>query len=206
MAIGAVHRFLIFDRGFACRLDRQWGAKTSSTHSQSTQSSSPSSGSRSASSSQLSDTETMQLIMGSTYSLKNMLKKLSPSTYDGSSSKMASPSASRRTSATESAPASPTDLQSPDFKVPRETCFSFVTSKYRLVYYESPTGWKLVLLTDPGSPGAGELENLMRGLYRDIFVKHVIQNPAYRMSEPSFERPGLLLLLDEFVSSQTTKA
>lgn len=202
MAIGTVHRFLIFDRGFACRLDRHWATKNSTTQSQT---SSPSSGSASATSSQLSDTETMQLIMGSTYSLKNMLKKLSPSSYDGSSSKVASPPASRRSSATESAPVSPTDLRSPDFKMPRETCFSFVTSNYRLNYYESPTGWKLVLLTDPGTPGAGELENLMRGLYKDIFVKHVIQNPAYRMSEPSFERPGLLLLLDEFVTSQTNK-
>lgn len=197
MTVGTVHRFLVFDKSFGCRLDRQWGPKSKDSSSSSV---SPST------TSQLSDTETMQLIMGSTYSLKNMLKKLSPSSSDlyadGTSSKVASPPASRRSSASESAPVSPIEPPSLDFKVPRETCFSFVTSKYRLTYYESPTGWKLVLLTDPGTPTSGELENLMRGLYKDIFVKHVIQNPAYRMSEPTFDRPGLLLLLDEFITTK----
>jgi hypothetical protein len=147
----------------------------------------------------------MQLIMGSTYSLRNMLKKLSLPLMDGSSSRVVSPPDSRRSSASESTPISPIGPVSVNFKVPQETCFSFVTSKYRLVYYESPTGWKLILLTEPGTPATGELENLMRGLYKDIFVKHVVQNPAYRMSEPTFERPGLMLLLDDFISSQKLK-
>lgn len=151
-----VYRFLLFDRHYECRLDRKWFSLADQD---------------------LSDTETMQLIMGSTYSLKSMVLKLSPS-------------------------ASNLENTPVPINVAKEVCFTYVTSKYRLVYFETVTGWKLCLLLEPSaSMSMPEAEQLMRALHSEILLKGILQSPMYRLTEPSFERPGILQKLDQFIST-----
>jgi len=143
---------------------------------------------------ELSDIETMQLIMGSTYSLKSMMLKLSPpAPRQGIDSNSSSRRSSHASSPVE--PSIPVDLS-------KEVCFSYLTSKYRLIYFESMTGWKICLLLEPNATLLmAEMEALMRSLYLEILVKGIIQNPMYRLVEPSFERSGLLYRLDSFISN-----
>jgi len=212
MAIGQVYRLLILDQKFACRLDKNWPINlivpvaTAGKTQLSTSASSVQQQSQIEAGQQLSDEETMQLIMGMTYSLKNMLIRLSPAKGAADvASIVSSPNASRRPSSTPSTPTTPASLtfSSPqlNWTQPSEYCFSYLASKYRLTYYESVTGWKFILLSEPLFPAQGELEALMRRMYAEVFVKHVVQNPIYRMQNPEagFQRPGLLAKLDEFI-------
>lgn len=179
-----MQRLLVFDRAYACRLDRKWLPAGGSPPP------GPTAAGPAADAAALTDTETMQLIMGMTYSLKNLLGRLAPEESG------AAP-ASRRDSAAASPVGEPEG--SPPITLASEHCYTYVCSKYRLTYYESVTGWRLCLLSEPAYARPAELEALMRGLYNEVFVRHVVQNPAYRLSEASLERPGLLARLDEYL-------
>lgn len=196
MGLGAVHRLLIFDSKFACRLDREWKSAIDSPLSGTNALNFPVN--PTGKSPELTSVESMQLIMGMTYSLKNILQKLSPPARSDLSSQTPSNGSSRKSS-TVTSPISQTE---PTGLCHGESCFSYVTSKYRLSYFESPTHWKIVLLTDPAPLNPGEIEQLMRLIYSDILVRNIVQNPVYRLTEASFHRPGLLARIDEFFTGQ----
>jgi trafficking protein particle complex subunit 1 len=56
-------------------------------------------------------------------------------------------------------------------------CFS--TNSYKLHFFESATRVKIVLLTEPAAP---DLHEALQGLYSDIYVSFVVQNPRYDVS------------------------
>lgn len=61
---------------------------------------------------------------------------------------------------------SPTDM--------RDGFVSFHTSKYRLHYYETPTGLRLVLNTDLS---VGSAREALHHIYTHLFVELVVKNP-----------------------------
>ncbi|XP_069739144.1 LOW QUALITY PROTEIN: trafficking protein particle complex subunit 1 [Phaenicophaeus curvirostris] len=82
---------------------------------------------------------------------------------------------------------SPTDM--------RDGFVSFLTSKYRLHYYETPTGLRLALNTDPGVPSAREA---LQHIYSHLFVELVVKNPLCPPRQP-VQSELFRSLLDTFV-------
>ena len=58
-------------------------------------------------------------------------------------------------------------------KTSKDSFVSYKTSHYKLHYYESPTGIKIILNTDTG---LGNLHNTLQHIYRKIFVEYVTFN------------------------------
>ena len=138
-----------------------------------------------------------QLILGLTHSLKNMLTKLSPSVIIVNNP--------------------PSYHQNG----PEGHLFSFKTSKYRLYYFESFTGWKLVMLTDcnqtpnPNLSTSTNPETVLKTFYTQILLKYLLTYPLGTIytTEKSSEsnkilvkddflhRSGFLSKMDEFVQN-----
>jgi hypothetical protein len=58
---------------------------------------------------------------------------------------------------------------------------NYTTSTYKLHYFETGTGLKFVLLSDPRTPAlAAEL----RQIYSDYYVEYVSKNPLYQLGTP----------------------
>ncbi len=65
-------------------------------------------------------------------------------------------------------------------KSSKESFVSYSTNKYKLHYFETPTGLKFVMNTDTGT------ENMQAALwhiYSRIYVEYVVRNPLYRIGE-----------------------
>ncbi|XP_037743555.1 trafficking protein particle complex subunit 1 [Chelonia mydas] len=58
---------------------------------------------------------------------------------------------------------------------------AFQTSKYKLHYYETPSGLKVVMNTDLG---VGNIRDVLHQIYSNIYVEFVVKNPLCSMSEP----------------------
>ena len=59
-------------------------------------------------------------------------------------------------------------------KTSKDSFVSYKTSHYKLHFYESPTGIKIILNTDTA---IGNLLNTLQHIYRKIFVEYVTYNP-----------------------------
>ena len=176
----ATQRLLIFDQKFKCRLDRQWepaplsrDPRKASVSSLVSSPAAVSAGSFKALASEhtaLPQEHSRQLLMGLTYSLRNMLRRLSPA-----------------------ASTSPLDYS-----------FDYVTSKYRLLYYEPASSWRFIMLVDaqPTTPTTnGSLESVLRTVYTDLFVEAIVRNPLVNVDSDMFDQPGFLAKLDDFLLS-----
>ncbi len=47
-------------------------------------------------------------------------------------------------------------------------------------FYESPTGFKFIMLTDPS---VGSIIDQMKHIYKNIFVEYVKKNPLFKPGE-----------------------
>ncbi|KJE90220.1 trafficking protein particle complex 1 [Capsaspora owczarzaki ATCC 30864] len=56
----------------------------------------------------------------------------------------------------------------------REGLHYYKTSTYKLNYFETLTGLKIVLNTDPG---VGDIHDLLQQIYSQIYVEYVVKNP-----------------------------
>jgi hypothetical protein len=64
----------------------------------------------------------------------------------------------------------------------RQPCDSFnylKTSAYKLHYFETATGLKFVLLTEPG---AGDMREALKTIY-NLYIQYVAKNPLYKINE-----------------------
>ena len=136
-----------------------------------------------------------QLILGLTYSLENMFLKLSPTPLINTQN---------------------------TFTTVEGYSFSLKTSKYRLYYFESFTGWKLVMITDCNQPNNsinssiyGQIlpETALKIFYTQLLLKFLLTYPLGTVytSEKSTQskkviiendflhRPGFLSKMDEFI-------
>uniref|UniRef100_A0A8C4X1N9 Trafficking protein particle complex subunit n=1 Tax=Eptatretus burgeri TaxID=7764 RepID=A0A8C4X1N9_EPTBU len=68
---------------------------------------------------------------------------------------------------------SPTDV--------KEGFLSYQTSKYKLHYYETPTGIKIVMNTDIA---VGNVRDVLQRAYSTIYVDFVVRNPLCSLDEP----------------------
>ncbi|KAL7863845.1 hypothetical protein AOLI_G00152650 [Acnodon oligacanthus] len=57
---------------------------------------------------------------------------------------------------------------------------SFQTSRYKLHYYETPTGIKLVMNTDLGVPNC---RDILHQLYSTVYVEYIVKNPLCMLGE-----------------------
>ncbi|TRY64385.1 hypothetical protein TCAL_04024 [Tigriopus californicus] len=60
---------------------------------------------------------------------------------------------------------------------------SYKTSKYRLNYYETPTGVKLVMNTDT-TVTHPIVRDLLKSVYGQIYVEYAVKNPMYVLGQP----------------------
>ncbi|CAI5481064.1 unnamed protein product [Closterium sp. Yama58-4] len=58
---------------------------------------------------------------------------------------------------------------------------AFRTNTYKLNYLETPSGIKIILVTDPKM---GDLRDALKHIYTNIYVEYVIKNPLYVPGEP----------------------
>mmetsp|Transcript_29077 Transcript_29077/g.32293 ORF Transcript_29077/g.32293 Transcript_29077/m.32293 type:complete len:140 (+) Transcript_29077:16-435(+) len=58
---------------------------------------------------------------------------------------------------------------------------SYVTSTYKLHFFESATGVKFIINTDPK---VSSMQSQLHRIYRDFFVEYVVKNPLYKLNEP----------------------
>lgn len=78
----------------------------------------------------------------------------------------------------------------------------FRTGSYTLHLYETPTGYRFVMLSDND---ISDLKPQLRQIYSDIFVPYVIKNPLYKLNSP-IECELFVTKLEEFVTPFKTKA
>ncbi|XP_076063967.1 blocked early in transport 5 isoform X2 [Oratosquilla oratoria] len=82
---------------------------------------------------------------------------------------------------------SPTDV--------KEGFFNYVTNKYRLSFYETPTRIKFILNTDPHAQGVKEL---LHQIYTQVYVEYVVRNPMCTLNHP-IESELFVAKLDELI-------
>lgn len=68
-------------------------------------------------------------------------------------------------------------------QLPGQGCsfHAFRTNTYKLSLLETPSGLKIVLVTDPKM---GDLREVLRHIYSDIYVEYVVKNPLYTPGQP----------------------
>lgn len=60
----------------------------------------------------------------------------------------------------------------------RSECFhSFKTNTYKLHFYEAPTGFKFIIITDPN---VGQITDHLKHIYRKIFVEYAATNALHK--------------------------
>ena len=148
-----------------------------------------------------------QLILGLTYSMKNMLMKLGPVPVINSVNQSKPPPQQQVTSVT-------------------GYSFAFKTSKYRIHYFESFTGWKLVMITDclqsttttttVNYQGTNlSPESALKIFYSQVLLKYLVTYPLgtiYTSQKSSdkqrifvendfLHRAGFLGKMDEFIQN-----
>ncbi|XP_001508283.2 trafficking protein particle complex subunit 1 [Ornithorhynchus anatinus] len=62
----------------------------------------------------------------------------------------------------------------------KEGFLAFQTSRYKLHYYETPTGLKVVMNTDLG---VGSIRDVLHHIYSGIYVEFVVKNPLCPLGE-----------------------
>ena len=72
--------------------------------------------------------------------------------------------------------------------------YAFTTNNYKLHYFETATGLRMTLTTDVS---AGDLRAVMRHVYANIYVEHVVKNPRLVPSEP-FDATAFDAALDAY--------
>ncbi|KAJ3378584.1 Trafficking protein particle complex subunit 1 [Chytriomyces hyalinus] len=58
---------------------------------------------------------------------------------------------------------------------------SYKTGTYKLHYFESPAGPKLVLITDPNAPN---MADTLQSIYANVYVEHVVKNALVKPNTP----------------------
>ncbi|XP_026093207.1 trafficking protein particle complex subunit 1-like [Carassius auratus] len=72
---------------------------------------------------------------------------------------------------------------------------AFQTSRYKLHYYETPTGIKLVLNTDLGVPNC---RDTLQQIYSTLYVEYIVRNPLCVLGE-SLQSDLFSSKLDSFI-------
>ncbi|KAH9509435.1 Trafficking protein particle complex subunit 1 [Bulinus truncatus] len=82
---------------------------------------------------------------------------------------------------------SPTDM--------KEGFLNFTTSKYKLHFFETPSGLKLILNTDLS---VGNMKDVLQQIFSSFYVEYVVKNPLCQLDQP-ITSELFKAKLDEFV-------
>ncbi|XP_052782819.1 trafficking protein particle complex subunit 1-like [Mya arenaria] len=82
---------------------------------------------------------------------------------------------------------SPTDV--------KDGFLNFKTSKYKLHFYETASGLKIVLNTDLK---VDSVKDILHEIYKNIYVEYVVKNPVCELSQP-IETELFKQKLDEYI-------
>jgi hypothetical protein len=119
--------------------------------------------------------EDRKLMFGLTYSLKQLMNKMSPAAGTA---------------------ADATTSQLPAFG-PDQGFFRFACDGYVLFHLEAPTGTKFVLTSDAA---AGDLRPALWTLYSEIYTNFAMKNPLYVPGTP-ISNVGFVAAVDGFIRS-----
>jgi len=223
-----LHRLLIFDRKYNCKFDHEWLEDVNHTNNTSNDqrrtsvaslvsaamSNSqlplflPSSSSQQQQQQQQSSTafkfynknekaeespmnkeDSRQLILGLVYSIRNMGKKMTHSSNPSSS-----------------------DLHVKGTTNPiGEYSFQYSCNKYKLIFYESITGWRFVLMlhnnnnhstTTTNSSTSSNIPNgILYDLYNSVFQECIIRNPLVDPQTDHFNRQSFINKIGEYFTA-----
>mmetsp|Transcript_106105 Transcript_106105/g.310204 ORF Transcript_106105/g.310204 Transcript_106105/m.310204 type:complete len:144 (-) Transcript_106105:112-543(-) len=76
---------------------------------------------------------------------------------------------------------------------------AYTTPQYKLHTFETASGYRFVLTTDPTVPSQQEC---LRHIYTELFVEHVVKNPLYAMGEDLSPCASFLAKLRSFVQTR----
>mmetsp|Transcript_107806 Transcript_107806/g.286998 ORF Transcript_107806/g.286998 Transcript_107806/m.286998 type:complete len:131 (-) Transcript_107806:67-459(-) len=76
---------------------------------------------------------------------------------------------------------------------------SYATPQYKLHSFETASGYRFVLTTDPSVPNQQEC---LRHIYAELFVEYVVKNPLYSIGEDVSSCPAFLDKLRSFMQTQ----
>jgi len=68
---------------------------------------------------------------------------------------------------------SPTDM--------KEGFLNFTTSKYKLHFFETPSGLKFIMNTDLN---VGNMKDVLQQIFSSIYVEYVVKNPLCELDQP----------------------
>uniref|UniRef100_A0A6B2LPY0 Trafficking protein particle complex subunit n=1 Tax=Arcella intermedia TaxID=1963864 RepID=A0A6B2LPY0_9EUKA len=77
---------------------------------------------------------------------------------------------------------------------------NYATSTYKLHYFESGTGIKFVLISDPKTASLGQE---LREIYRDYYVEYISKNPLYKLGSP-INCASFTVAIDKFIKGLTS--
>ncbi|KAJ5070974.1 trafficking protein particle complex subunit 1 [Anaeramoeba ignava] len=73
---------------------------------------------------------------------------------------------------------------------------SYSTSSYKLHYYESLSGFRMAILTDPTT---GDLTDSLEYIYGELFTNYVMKNPLYEIGQ-EIKSQKFIYELDLYIS------
>eukprot|EP00446_Apocalathium_sp_SHHI-4_P066689 CAMPEP_0177515146 /NCGR_PEP_ID=MMETSP0369-20130122/44700_1 /TAXON_ID=447022 ORGANISM="Scrippsiella hangoei-like, Strain SHHI-4" /NCGR_SAMPLE_ID=MMETSP0369 /ASSEMBLY_ACC=CAM_ASM_000364 /LENGTH=184 /DNA_ID=CAMNT_0018993895 /DNA_START=86 /DNA_END=641 /DNA_ORIENTATION=- len=76
---------------------------------------------------------------------------------------------------------------------------SYSTPQYKMHSFETATGYRFVLTTDPGVP---DQHDCLKQIYADLFVEHVIKNPMYQIGEDVSKCTAFTTRLQSFLQTR----
>mmetsp|Transcript_135961 Transcript_135961/g.240348 ORF Transcript_135961/g.240348 Transcript_135961/m.240348 type:complete len:148 (-) Transcript_135961:94-537(-) len=76
---------------------------------------------------------------------------------------------------------------------------SYTTPQYKLHAFETASGYRFVITTDPSVPNQQEC---LRQIYSEIFVEKVVKNPLYKIGDDVSSCTAFLTQLRHFVQTR----
>eukprot|EP00931_Biecheleriopsis_adriatica_P094056 TRINITY_DN67761_c0_g1_i1.p1 TRINITY_DN67761_c0_g1~~TRINITY_DN67761_c0_g1_i1.p1 ORF type:complete len:144 (-),score=30.24 TRINITY_DN67761_c0_g1_i1:46-477(-) len=76
---------------------------------------------------------------------------------------------------------------------------SYTTPQYKLHSFETLSGYRFVLTTDPSVP---DQQECLRYIYEKIFVESVIRNPMHRLGDDVSNCPAFVSKLHSFLQTR----
>lgn len=153
--------------------------------------------------SMMSKEDSRQLVLGLVYSIRNMSRKMIHSSTISNTNFITRTIPAcplNETNFTINSNNSPFTLitggSNFPFPIAGEYSFQYSCNRYKLIFYESITGWRFVLLLH--NNGNIVPNGILYDLYNGIFQENVIKNPLVDPQKDHFNRQSFINKIDEY--------